>query len=120
MSSTPPQRTDEERAKGVALALEARQARAQIKDNVTSGAVTVQRVLADGAYGHTDELGQHARIAGRIEVGDLLLSVHGVGPVHAAEILAEAGVEDADERLDRLNGRQREAIVAALEARGLS
>jgi hypothetical protein len=116
---TPPERTPDQRAQALALALEARQTRAAIKDKVTAGQTTVEKVLAEGAYGATDELGTHARIAGRIEVGDLLLSVHGVGPVHAAEILAEAGVEDPDERLDQLNGQQRKAILDALATRGL-
>lgn len=116
---TPPQRTPEQRIEALSLALEARKKRAAVKNQVTFGTTRVEQVLEEGAYGTTDELGEHARVSGRIEIGDLLLAVRGVGPSHAATILTEAGVEDASEHLDKLNADQRQAIVRALVERGL-
>jgi hypothetical protein len=110
MAPTPPARTDQERQDALRRALEARQARAKIKDAVTAGDMTVAEVLDRGHRGATDELGQHARVAGRIEIGDLLLAVDGVGPAHTADILESAGVQDGHEHLDELNADQVQKI----------
>ena len=116
---TPPVNTPEERMHALALALEARQARAEIKAQVASGDRTVFDVLEAGKYGSTDELGDHARVHGRIEIADLLLAVVGCGPITTAQILEEADVADPTEHLDKLNVAQRGAIVQALADRYL-
>lgn len=100
------------------LALEARHARALLLHGVTEGDYTVGDILQRGAYGSTDEVGTHARIAGRIKVGDLVLAVDGVGPVEAGKILGAAGIVDAETRIDKLNQEQRQGIVDAI-AQGL-
>ena len=80
---------------------------------------TVFDVLEAGKYGSTDELGDHARVHGRIEIADLLLAVVGCGPITTAQILEEADVADPTEHLDKLNVAQRGAIVQALADRYL-
>lgn len=108
MSPTPPQNTPEERAAALADALKARQGRAAIKAAVTAGTSSVGAVLDAG------HRGQGNSIAGRIEVGDLVVAVPGIGPVKAAKILSDAGIADGEEHLDELSADQVASLKAAL------
>ena len=114
MTSNIPERTPEQRHAALVLALETRRARAEVKARVADGTLAFADVLEEGRYGAGDEAGDHKRVVGRIEVGELLLAVPRIGPVHAAEILVAAGEIPFDQRLDTLNAEQRGALVTEL------
>lgn len=108
MGPTPPANTPEERAAALEAALHARQARAQIKSDVNVGKTTFGDVLDQGHHGTGD------KEAGRIEVGDLILAVHGVGPVKAAEVLAAVGIADSEKHLNEPTADEVTALKAQL------
>lgn len=112
-----PKRTPEERQQALTQALEARKARAEFKHEIAAGSRSATNTLDEGHRGATDELGQHARIIGRMEVGDVLLAVEGIGPVKAGEMLADAGIADGEERLDQLNAKQVAKLKESLAGR---
>lgn len=112
-----PERTPEQRQEALTEALAARQARAAVKHEIATGSRSATDTLDQGHRGATDELGQHARIIGRIEVADVLLAVDGIGPVKAGEILAAAGIADGEERLDQLNADQVAKLKDSLAGR---
>jgi hypothetical protein len=123
MPPTPPQNDPAERAKALEEALEARQKRAQVKSDIAEGKNDVPSVLDAGARGNTDEVGSHARIVGRLKVGDVIMAVDEVGPKRAAQAIAEAEqitgtTIDPDQRIDTLSSAERDAITQVLTDHG--
>jgi hypothetical protein len=108
----------EERERALQLAQQARRDRADIRAKLAAGKLSVKDVLDRGAYGKTDESGEHARTAGRMRVSTVLLAVKGIGKTRADKIMSDIGVAGTD-RLDTLNKAQREGIVKMLEEMGL-
>jgi len=107
--------TPEERQAALAAALKARQARHQLKADIAAGKRSVSEVLEAGKRGADDRPDDHGwRLAGHLEVGDLLLAVKGVGPQKAAKLLARAGIANDHTHLDRLSAAQREALSSVL------
>lgn len=100
----PPPLSQEAVAAARQKALTARRLRADVKQRLRAGATTPQQVL-DLAF--TDsELG---RAVARMTLGDLLLSLPGMGHVSADRTLVALGLS-GDRRLRALGERQRAAL----------
>lgn len=108
----PPVITPEQRAIAQAASLEARKLRAVVRHDLKSGEMTLEDVLRRGHRGMTDELGNHARIYGRMRIGSTLRAVRGIGPVWSARILEGADLT-GKERLDQLSNKKVKLILDA-------
>ncbi len=99
----PPSLTPEQRQAALAKAAEARRARAEIKERLKMGSITLAELL-DRA--DTDDM-----VAG-IKVLAVLESLPGVGKVKARRTMDEVGIADT-RRLRGLGEQQRKALLAA-------
>ena len=97
-----PQLTDEQRKAALEKAAAARHARAELRENIKSGKVTVKDVL------ESDD-----PIAQRLKVSALIESLPGYGKAKAAKIMNELGIS-ATRRVKGLGARQREQLLEAL------
>ena len=79
--ATPPQLTPEQRANALAKAAEARSARAELKNQLKIGSVSLAEALAS-----TDST------VGKLKVVSLLESLPGVGKVKARKIIEDIGI----------------------------
>lgn len=96
-----PQLTDEQRKEALAKAAEARKARAELKEQLKRGDVTLKEVLDKAS---SDE------IIGKTKVSALLESLPKVGKVKAKEIMDELEIAQT-RRLRGLGDRQRRALL---------
>jgi hypothetical protein len=99
-----PQQTPEQRAAALAKAAEARRARAEIKQLLKTGTLTMGEVLARAAE---DEI-----VAG-LKVESLLESLPGLGKVKAKRLMQEIGIAP-NRRLRGLGERQLADLLASL------
>ncbi|MBU6328612.1 MAG: integration host factor [Acidobacteria bacterium] len=99
----PPSLTPEQRAAALARAAEARRVRAETKERLKMGSVTLRQVLEAA---EADEL-----IAG-IKVLAILESLPGVGKVKARRAMADIGIADS-RRIRGLGEQQRRALLGA-------
>lgn len=97
-----PQLTDEQRKQALEKAAAARHARAELRENIKNGSVSVAEVL------ESDD-----PIAQRLRVSALIESLPGYGKAKAAKIMDELGIS-ASRRVKGLGARQREQLVEAL------
>ncbi len=97
-----PQLTDEQRKAALEKAAQARHERAELREKIKSGKVTLQDVL------DSDD-----PIASRMKVSTLIESLPGYGKAKAAKIMDELGIS-ATRRVKGLGARQREQLVEAL------
>ncbi len=97
-----PQLTDEQRKAALEKAAQARHARAELREQIKSGKVTLEGVL------DSDD-----PIASRMKVSTLIESLPGYGKAKAAKIMDELGIS-ATRRVKGLGARQREQLVEAL------
>lgn len=97
--ATPPQLTPEQRAQALAKAAEARAARAELKNQLKNGQVS----LAD-ALSSTDST------VGKLKVQSLLESLPGVGKVKAKKTMEEIGIAD-NRRVQGLGAQQKQALL---------
>ncbi|QOY61446.1 integration host factor, actinobacterial type [Thermophilibacter immobilis] len=97
-----PQLTDEQRKAALEKAAQARHARAELREKIKSGKVTLEGVL------DSDD-----PIASRMKVSALIESLPGYGKAKAAKIMDELGIS-ATRRVKGLGARQREQLVEAL------
>lgn len=97
-----PQLSDEQRKEALKKAAEARHARAELREKIKSGSVTLESVL------ESDD-----PIACRMKVSTLIESLPGYGKAKAAKIMDELGIS-ASRRVKGLGARQREQLLAAL------
>ena len=97
-----PQLTDEQRKAALAKAAQARHERAELREKIKSGKVTLEDVL------DSDD-----PIASRMKVSTLIESLPGYGKAKAAKIMDELGIS-ATRRVKGLGARQREQLVEAL------
>lgn len=97
-----PQLTDEQRKAALEKAAQARHERAELRDKIKSGKVTLQEVL------DSDD-----PIANRMKVSTLIESLPGYGKAKAAKIMDELGIS-ATRRVKGLGARQREQLIEAL------
>jgi hypothetical protein len=95
-----PPLTPEQRANALVKAGEARAARAEVKNGLKAGTLTLAGVLADGSG-----------TVGKIKVTALLESLPGVGKVRAGQIMARIGIAEG-RRVGGLGPKQRAALEA--------
>ena len=96
-----PQLTDEQRKEALAKAAEARKARAELKEQLKRGDISLKEVLAKAS---SDE------IIGKTKVSALLESLPKVGKGKAKEIMDELEIAQT-RRLRGLGDRQRRALL---------
>ena len=99
----PPSLSPEQRRAALAKAAEARKARAEIKERLKMGSITLAELLAQS---DSDEM-----VAG-IKVLAVLESLPGVGKVKARRTMDEIGIADT-RRLRGLGDQQRKSLLAA-------
>ena len=97
-----PQLTDEQRKAALEKAAQARHERAELREKIKSGKVTLEDVL------DSDD-----PIASRMKVSTLIESLPGYGKAKAAKVMDELGIS-ATRRVKGLGARQREQLVEAL------
>ena len=97
-----PQLTDEQRKAALEKAAKARHERAELREKIKSGKVSLESVL------DSDD-----PIASRMKVSTLIESLPGYGKAKAAKIMDELGIS-ASRRVKGLGARQREQLVEAL------
>ena len=97
-----PQLTEEQRKAALEKAAAARHARAELRDNIKAGKVSLEEVL------DSDD-----PIANRMKVSALIESLPGYGKAKAAKIMDELGIS-ATRRVKGLGARQREQLLEAL------
>jgi hypothetical protein len=99
----PPALSDEQRQAALAKAAEARRARAELKERLKMGSITLAELL--------EQAGNDDIVAG-IKVLAVLESLPGVGKVKARRTMDEIGIADT-RRLRGLGDQQRKALLAA-------
>ena len=100
--ATPPQLSPEQRANALAKAAEARAARAELKNQLKMGSVSLAEALES-----TDST------VGKLKVVALLESLPGVGKVKARKIIEEIGIAD-NRRVQGLGAQQKQALLDQL------
>jgi hypothetical protein len=99
----PPQLTDEQRRAALAKAAEARRARAELKEKLKMGSLTLKELL-DSAEGDD--------IVGKMKVIAVLESLPGVGKVKARRTMEEIGISES-RRVRGLGDQQRASLLKA-------
>ena len=97
-----PQLTDEQRKAALEKAAKARHERAELREKIKSGKITLESVL------DSDD-----PIASRMKVSTLIESLPGYGKAKAAKIMDELGIS-ATRRVKGLGARQREQLIEQL------
>ena len=97
-----PQLTDEQRKAALEKAAAARHDRAELREKIKNGDVTLEEVL------DSDD-----PIASRLKVSALIESLPGYGKAKAAKVMNELGIS-ATRRVKGLGARQREQLIEAL------
>lgn len=98
----PPKLTDEQRAAALKKAAEARRARAEVKELLKMGSLTLEEVFERA---DADDI-----IAG-IKVVSVLQSVPGLGKIKAKRLMEELSIAE-NRRIRGLGSRQREALLS--------
>lgn len=98
-----PKMTDEQRAAALARAGEARRVRAEVKQLLKTGSLSLPELFERAAQ---DDL-----VAG-IKVGAVVVSMPHMGKVKAMRLLEDLGIDDS-KRLRGLGSRQKEALLAS-------
>lgn len=99
----PPQLTPEQRAAALEKAAAARRARAELKERLKMGSISLSDVL---------EQGENDDLVGKTKVLAVLESLPGVGKVKARRTMEEIGIAET-RRVRGLGSQQREALLAA-------
>ncbi len=99
---TPPQLTPEQRANALVKAAEARVARAELKNKLKAGKVTL-----------ADALKSTSNTVGKLKVVSLLESLPGVGKVKARKIMEDIGIAD-NRRVQGLGPQQKTSLLDQL------
>ena len=97
-----PQLTDEQRKAALEKAAQARHERAELREKIKSGKVTLEEVL------ESDD-----PIANRMKVSALIESLPGYGKAKAPKIMEELEIS-ASRRVKGLGARQREQLIDVL------
>lgn len=110
----PPERSPEQLEDALHEALKAKQARHELKQQIADGKLDVRELLDVGHRGTGD------KIAGRLDVGDVILAINGVGPQFARNILTGASLEadveiHPEAPLDQLSRAMVDALKAQLD-----
>lgn len=97
----PPQLSEEQRARALERAAEARRVRAEVKELLKTGSLSFSELLARG---EEDEL------IGGLKVASVLASMPGTGKVKAKRLMEALGIAD-NRRLRGLGDKQRAALL---------
>lgn len=100
----PPKLTPEQRARALEKAAEARRRRAEAKELLKSGSLTLPQLLERA---ETDEF-----LAG-MKVKSVLIALPGLGKVKSHRLMEKLGIAE-NRRVRGLGARQREALLATL------
>jgi len=100
----PPSLTPEQRRAALAKAAAARKARAEVRERLGRGELTIAALLDDAAADKT--------LAG-MKVKSVLTALPGLGKVKSYRLMEDLGIAE-NRRLRGLGARQREALLAAL------
>jgi hypothetical protein len=95
-----PPLTPDQRAAALEKAAKARKDRAEVKNNLKRGAITLPAVLKQGASDDT---------VGKMKVSALLEAMPGVGKVRARQIMERLGIAES-RRVRGLGANQRTAL----------
>ncbi|MCL4423797.1 MAG: integration host factor [Actinobacteria bacterium] len=98
----PPVLTPEQRQQALAKAAQARRQRAEVKEKLKMGRMTLQALLAEADKDET---------LGKMKVLSVLESLPGLGKVKARRLMETVGISES-RRLQGLGTNQREALVA--------
>lgn len=99
-----PQLSPEQRRQAQEKAIAARQARAELLNQVKTGAITLDAVL---------ERGQTNEIVKKTKVADVLKALPGYGPVKVRHLLEQAQIP-VNRKVGGLGHRQRDALLKEL------
>ncbi len=99
--SQPPQLTPEQRRAALDKAAKARQKRAEVKEQLKSGQLSLEALFAQG---DADEM------VGKLKVVSMLESLPGVGKVRARRLMEELGISES-RRLRGLCDNQRQRLL---------
>lgn len=99
--SQPPQLTPEQRRAALDKAAKARQKRAEVKEQLKGGQLTLAELFAQG---DADEM------VGKLKVVSMLESLPGVGKVRARRLMEELGISES-RRLRGLGDNQRQRLL---------
>jgi hypothetical protein len=102
----PPALTDEQRQAALRKAADVRRARAELKERIKSGAVTLHEVFVRA---EKDE------VIGKTKALTILESLPGVGKITARRAMAEIGIAES-RRVRGLGEQQRAALLATFPA----
>jgi hypothetical protein len=102
--ANPPALTPEQRAAALQKAAEARTARAELKEKLKMGSVTLADALNKA---DSDD------VVGKLKVLALLEALPGVGKVKARRIMEDVGISDS-RRVRGLGPQQRQALLEQL------
>jgi transposase len=97
----PPQLAEETRAEALARAAEARRIRAEVKELLKTGSLSLGELLARV---------ESEELLGGLKVSTVLASMPGTGKVKANRMMEALGIAD-NRRLRGLGDRQREALL---------
>ena len=97
----PPKLTDEQRAKALEAAAVARRVRAEVKERLKMGSVTLPQLLAKADSDET---------LAKLKVLTVLESMPGVGKVSARRLMEELSIAES-RRLKGLGDNQRAALI---------
>jgi hypothetical protein len=100
----PPTLTPEQRKAALDKAAKARKERAELKDHLKTGRVSLQELLGKA---DSDE------IVGKMKVLAVLESLPGTGKVKARRLMEQVGISET-RRLQGLGGKQREQLLEAV------
>jgi hypothetical protein len=102
----PPQLTPEQRQAALAKAAEARKARAEIKEKLKMGSLTLKELMVQGTSDET---------VGKMKVLAVLEALPGVGKVKARRTMEEIGISET-RRIRGLGEQQKKSLLEAFPA----
>jgi hypothetical protein len=101
--ANPPALTDEQRKAALEKAAVARRARAEIKERLKMGSLTLKELF---------DIADNDEVVGKIKVLALLESLPGVGKVKARRVMEEIGIAET-RRVQGLGAQQRAKLLEA-------
>jgi len=102
--ATPPQLSPEQRAAALKKAAEARTARAELKEKLKMGSLTLREAL---------DKADSDPVIGKLKVLNLLESLPGLGKVKARRVMEDIGIAET-RRVQGLGTQQRQTLLAQL------